>query len=434
MSIYYTGSDEMDRFGEKKGREEKAVLVGLASPVFDMSENSDWETLDELEQLLETAGGKCVGKVLQNRISPDPGTLIGDGKIAEVRELVENGDAELVIFDNELSPSQIRNLEDALGRTVLDRSALILDIFAQRARTSEGRLQVELAQYRYVLSKLSGMGKSMSRLGGGIGTRGPGESQLETDRRHIRRHISRLEEEFEKIRKVRRVQRERRIKAEIPVAAIVGYTNAGKSTLLNTLTGAGIEANDRLFDTLDPTTRKLEIDDHFTVLFSDTVGFIRKLPHKLVEAFKATLEELCYADVILHVIDLSSPLWEEHAEVVERLTADLGVTETPCIRVYNKTDIAEDIPPIRENDVCISAKNGTNIDKLLKEVKRLVQRPLMHLKIYIPYSESGIVDTLYREAKVGSTEYTGEFTVIQALCDEALYGRLRDRGIKTEKV
>lgn len=276
---------------------EKAILVGLSADCFRPEENATDESLDELEALLETAGGICEAKVLQNRHTPDPHSFIGEGKAQEVRALLESTGATLVVFDNDLSPSQIRALEELTDATVLDRSALILDIFAQRAKTAEGRLQVELAQYQYLLPKLSGMGTSMSRLGGGIGTRGPGETKLETDRRHIRERITRLQAELDEVRRVRATQRERRVKNSMPVVALVGYTNAGKSTLLNALTGAGIPANDRLFDTLDTTTRRLKVSDHLEILLSDTVGFIAKLPHHLIEAFQATLEELQYAEI-----------------------------------------------------------------------------------------------------------------------------------------
>ena len=269
---------------------EKAILVGLSADCFRPEENATDESLDELEALLETAGGICEAKVLQNRHTPDPHSFIGEGKAQEVRTLLESTGATLVVFDNDLSPSQIRALEELTDATVLDRSALILDIFAQRAKTAEGRLQVELAQYQYLLPKLSGMGTSMSRLGGGIGTRGPGETKLETDRRHIRERITRLQAELDEVRRVRATQRERRVKNSMPVVALVGYTNAGKSTLLNALTGAGIPANDRLFDTLDTTTRRLKVSDHLEILLSDTVGFSAKLPHHLIEAFQATLE------------------------------------------------------------------------------------------------------------------------------------------------
>lgn len=309
---------------------EKAILVGLCADCFAPEENATEESLEELEALLETAGGTCAAKILQKRHAPDPHSFIGAGKAQEMRQLLENTGANLVVFDNDLSPSQIRALEELTEATVLDRSALILDIFAQRAKTAEGRLQVELAQYQYLLPKLSGMGKSMSRLGGGIGTRGPGETKLETDRRHIRERITRLQGELEEVRRVRATQRERRIKNSVPVVALVGYTNAGKSTLLNRLTDAGIPANDRLFDTLDTTTRRLRVSDHLEVLLSDTVGFIAKLPHHLIEAFQATLEELKYADLLLHVIDASDPNREAHIQVAERLIERLARPACRC--------------------------------------------------------------------------------------------------------
>lgn len=294
----------------KNGARDYAVLVGLRSPVLG-ADSADEESLAELSALVETAGAESVGTILQNREKPDPHSFIGEGKVEEVKRMVENSDATMVIFDNDLSPSQIRVLTELCGVQVLDRSGLILDIFAQRARTKEGCLQVELAQYQYLLPRLIGMWSHLERQGGTggspIGTKGPGETQLETDRRHIRRKIDKLKEELEEVRRVRATQRQRRQKNEIPVVAIVGYTNAGKSTLLNAITGAGIPANNRLFDTLDTTTRLLTVSDTLDVVISDTVGFIRKLPHQLVEAFKATLEELEYADLLLHVIDLSNP-------------------------------------------------------------------------------------------------------------------------------
>ena len=297
---------------------DKVVLVGLNSPVLKKEENADEDTMEELSALVETAGGETVGIVLQNRPSPDPRTFIGEGKVAEVQLYCENTGATMVIFDNDLSPSQMRVLTELLGVQVLDRCGLILDIFAQRAKTKEGRLQVELAQYQYLLPRLTGMWTHLERQAGTsgkgpIGSKGPGETQLETDRRHIRRKIDKLREDLEEVRRVRSTQRQRRQKNEIPVVAIVGYTNAGKSTLLNHLTGAGIPANNRLFDTLDTTSRLLTVSDTLDVVISDTVGFIRKLPHQLVEAFKATLEELEYADLLLHVIDVSNPEWQQQA-------------------------------------------------------------------------------------------------------------------------
>ncbi|HIT24943.1 MAG TPA: GTPase HflX, partial [Candidatus Enterenecus avicola] len=318
----------------------RAILVGLNAPSLRGEENATEESLEELSALLDTAGGTCLATVLQNRPNPEPRTFIGEGKTAEVKELVGSLGADIVIFDNPLSPSQQRVLTEELGVTVMDRAALILDIFAKRARTSEGRLQVELAQYKYLLPRLTGMWKHLERQEGAIGTRGPGETQLESDRRHIHRKIARLEGELKDVRRVRATQRERREKNEVPVVAIVGYTNAGKSTLLNALTGSDIPANNRLFDTLDTTTRMLEISDTCTVLISDTVGFISKLPHQLVDAFKATLEELTFADLLLHVIDTSDPLWREQADVVDRLIVELGAAETPRLEVFNKCDLA----------------------------------------------------------------------------------------------
>ncbi|HIR08910.1 MAG TPA: GTPase HflX, partial [Candidatus Avoscillospira stercoripullorum] len=376
----------------EKPKMEKAVLAGLDADVFDRAETATDETLDELEALLETAGGTCTAKVLQHRPAPDPHSFFGEGKAEEIRQLIETTEATMLICDNDLSPSQIRTLEDLTHATVLDRSALILDIFAQRAKTKEGRLQVELAQYQYLLPKLSGMGKSMSRLGGGIGTRGPGETKLETDRRHIRSRIARLQADLKEVRQVRAVQRERRIKNDIPVVAIVGYTNAGKSTLLNQLTGAGIPANNRLFDTLDTTTRQLEVSDTLTVLLSDTVGFIAKLPHHLVEAFQATLEELQYADLLLHVIDASNPEWREQAAVVDQLILELGAEKTPRLEIFNKCDLwTGEIRPHGENIVSISAKTGEGIDRLLAAIGERLDTGAKRVTIHLPYDKGGLV-------------------------------------------
>ena len=408
---------------------ERALLAGLNADVFTKEETATEETMDELEALLETAGGVCVGRVLQNRHAPDPHSFLGEGKVAELRELAETTEAKLLIFDNPLTPSQIRALEDMTGLTVLDRSALILDIFAQRAKTREGRLQVELAQYQYLLPRLSGMGTSMSRLGGGIGTRGPGETKLETDRRHIRERIHRLEEELEEVRRVRSVQRERRMRNSVPVVAIVGYTNAGKSTLLNLLTDAGIPANNRLFDTLDTTTRRLQVSDTLEVLLSDTVGFISKLPHDLVEAFKATLEELRYADLLLHVIDSADPEREAHIDVTEKLAARLA-PEIPMLRCYNKADLVqpEDIPHGRDI-VQLSAKTGEGVEELLRAIENALDRGLHHVTLLLPYSAAGMLDTLHSQAKVLRSDYTGEGIEVETVCDEILYGRLKQYEI-----
>jgi len=410
---------------------ERAVLVGLNASCFSEEETATENTLDELEDLLETAGGFCTGKVLQNRHTPDPHSFIGEGKALEVKMLVEATASNMVVFDNELSPGNIRALEEIIGVTVLDRSALILDIFAQRAKTKEGRLQVELAQYKYLLPRLSGMGVSLSRQGGGIGTRGPGETQLESDRRHIRERINRLEEELEQVRKVRAVQRERRMKNSVPVVAIVGYTNAGKSTLLNQLTGAGIPANNRLFDTLDTTSRQLKVSDDLDVILSDTVGFIAKLPHHLVNAFHATLEELEYADLLLHVIDSSDPYLEQHIAVVDRLIRKLAKPETPVLKVYNKVDrVYYDDIPRGKDIVAISAKKGLNMEGLLKAIETALTKSRHHVLLRLPYSMGGTVDTLHSNAKVKSVDYTGEGIEIDAVLDDILYGRLREYVVK----
>ena len=412
---------------EFKTKQERAVLVGLNADCFSAAETATESSLEELEALLETAGGFCTAKVLQNRHTPDAHSFIGEGKAQEVRMLAEATGSNMVVFDNELSPGNIRALEEILGVTVLDRSALILDIFAQRAKTKEGRLQVELAQYQYLLPRLAGMGASLSRQGGGIGTRGPGETQLESDRRHIRERISRLKSELEQVRQVRAVQRERRMKNSVPVVAIVGYTNAGKSTLLNRLTGAGIPANNRLFDTLDTTSRLLTVSDNLDVILSDTVGFIAKLPHHLVNAFHATLEELEYADLLLHVIDSADPDREAHIDVVDSLIAKLAKPGTKVLRCYNKADLVErtDIP-VGKDVVAISAAAGIGMDRLLAAIEDALGGSRHPVRLTLPYSAGGLLDTLHSSAKVNGVDYTAEGIVVDAVLDEILYGRLRE--------
>ncbi len=409
---------------------DKVVLVGLNSPVLKKEENADEDTMEELESLVETASGEVVGVVLQNRPSPDPRTFIGEGKAAEVKLYCENTGATMVIFDNDLSPSQMRVLTEVFGIQVLDRCGLILDIFAQRAKTKEGRLQVELAQYQYLLPRLTGMWTHLERQAGTsgkgpIGSKGPGETQLETDRRHIHRKIDKLREDLEDVRRVRSTQRQQRQKNEIPVVAIVGYTNAGKSTLLNHLTGAGIPANNRLFDTLDTTSRLLTVSDTLDVVVSDTVGFIRKLPHQLVEAFKATLEELEYADLLLHVIDVSNPEWQQQAQVVENLILELGAGELPRIDVFNKSDLLPvgEIMPHGEDIVSISAKTGEGIDKLLEMIDKRLDKGSCRCVLHIPYDKGGLLDMLYREAKVESVEY-GETIDVVAVCGPRTMGQV----------
>jgi GTP-binding protein HflX len=389
------------------------VLAGLSAASMDEHERSCEESMEELRALVETAGGESLGMLIQNRPTPDPRSFLGDGKVKELKDFIDANDCTLAVFDNELSPSQMRVLQEELGVNVLDRSGLILDIFAQRARTREGKLQVELAQYNYMLPRLTGMWTHLVRqnASGGkspIGTRGPGETQLETDRRHIRRKIQKLEEELAEVRKVRSTQRRRREKNDLPVVCLVGYTNAGKSTLLNCLTGSDIPANDRLFDTLDTTTRRLRINEVQEVLMSDTVGFIRKLPTHLIEAFKATLEELSYADALVHVIDISNPEWEEQARVVDELIRQLGAEQTPCIRAFNKCDQYAGILPHGEDIVCISAKSGEGADALVEKLSELLDRGRKRVTLKIPYSKAGTVDALNRDAAVLSTEYTDE--------------------------
>jgi GTP-binding protein HflX len=350
--------------------------------------------------------------------------------VEELKQLVESSEATLVVCDNELSPSQMRVLTEMLGVQVLDRSGLILDIFAGRAKTREGRLQVELAQYKYLLPRLTGMWGHLVRqtASGGrspIGTRGPGETQLETDRRHIRRKIAKLKEELEDVRRARGTARVRRIKNEVPVVAIVGYTNAGKSTLLNALTGADIPANDRLFDTLDTTTRTLEISDTCTVLLSDTVGFIRKLPHQLVDAFRATLEELSYADLLLHVIDASNPEWRGQAEVVETLIRELGAHTTARLDVFNKADLYNgDIRPHGKDIVTVSARTGAGLADLRAAIAARLDRGARHVTLALPYEKTGLLDLLYRDAKVLSVEY-GETVEVKAVCTPKTLDRCR---------
>ena len=413
---------------EEKKRDD-AVLVGLRSPVL-REDSADEESMEELAELVDTAGGQVVGTILQSRDKPDPHSFIGEGKVDEVRRMVQEERATMVIFDNDLSPSQIRVLTELTGVQVIDRSGLILDIFAQRAKTKEGCLQVELAQYQYLMPRLIGMWTHLERQAGTsgkgpIGSKGPGETQLETDRRHIHRKIDKLKAELEEVRRVRGTQRQRRLKNEIPVVAIVGYTNAGKSTLLNAMTGAGIPANNRLFDTLDTTTRLLTVSDTLDVVISDTVGFIRKLPHQLVEAFKATLEELEYADLLLHVIDISNPNWAQQAEIVENLIRELHADHIPCIRVYNKADVAFVGQLPKETDtVAISAKTGEGVDRLLKAIDKKLDKGTRRVVIHLPYDKTGLLDGLYREAKVEDVAYN-ETVDVTAVCPPRVLGQMK---------
>ena len=414
----------------KTNEKEKAVIAGLSADSMNLRDRSTDESMDELEALLETAGGVCLGRVLQNRKTPEPRTFIGEGKVKELKDIAQKHECTMVVFDNELSPSQMRALTEDMGLKILDRSSLILDIFAGRARTREGRLQVELAQYKYLLPRLTGMWKhlvSQTGTSAPIGTRGPGETQLETDRRHIRRKITKLEDELREVIRTRDTQRRLREKNNVPVVALVGYTNAGKSTLLNKLTGADIQAENRLFDTLDTTTRKLQISEVQEALLSDTVGFIRKLPHHLVNAFKATLEELCYADLLVHVIDASSPEWREQVHVVDDLIMKLGASNTPRLEVFNKCDVlTNDVRPHGDNIVEISARTGEGIDLLLKKIEQSLIVMKKKVTLLLPYDRAGLLEIIHREGAVTNTQYLDHGIELEIIVSPRLYEKLRE--------
>jgi GTP-binding protein HflX len=419
---------------QKTVERERAILVGLNCR--DGGEISTDSTMDELEALLETAQGDAVVRIVQNKTAPDSATFIGEGKVQEIKQLCEMHEVDLVIFDNELSPSQTRCLERDLGVRVIDRSMLILDIFADRARTHEGRVQVEMAQYKYILPRLSGLGLSLSRQGGGgvgvRGSRGGGETKLETDRRHIRRRIEKLSSELKGIRHIRELARDRREKNETPIVSLVGYTNAGKSTLFNTLTDENIPARNRLFDTLDTTARAIEVDGALTVMLTDTVGFIRKLPHHLVEAFRATLDELKYADLLLHVIDASNPEWTEQAEVVDALIDELGAGDTPRLRVFNKMDVIMGEYPhaltggaSTRDGVAVSAKTGLGLDGLKQKITELIDTGIRETEFLLPYNDAGALDLLHREGDVKGIDYREDGIAVSAKCDRRVYGRVK---------
>ena len=404
--------------------------MGLAADSHSAEQRSSADSLDELAALLETAGGVACGRLLQKRHSPDPHSFIGGGKVAEVKALMAAEDCTLALFDNELTPSQARALSRELEARVVDRSGLILDIFAQRAQTREGRLQVELARCKYDLPRLTGLWTHLDREtsagSGPVGARGTGETQLESDRRLIRRRIDRLEAELEEVRQVRATQRGLRQRRGVPVAALVGYTNAGKSTLLNALTGAGVPARDRLFDTLDTTTRRLTLPNGRQVLLSDTVGFIRKLPHHLVEAFKATLEELAYADLILQVVDVSHKEWREQAQVADALINELARPETPRLTVYNKADLlaSRDELPEGKDLLAVSAVTGEGLDELRSRIAVLMERDSRLLTLVLPYAAGGLLERLHREGRVLETEYLAGGTRVRAEVPRSLWSRL----------
>lgn len=394
---------------------EKAVLVSA-----DIGEYDCDSSMDELSELAKTAGAEEVARVIQKRDAYESATVIGEGKLGEVRELCASLGAKLLIFDCELTASQIRNIEEETDVRVIDRTMLILDIFAGRAVSREGKLQVELAQLKYRLPRLMGIGASLSRLGGGIGTRGPGETQLETDRRHIRRRIDKLSEELKELEERRGYTRTRRRKDSVQVGAIVGYTNAGKSTLLNLLTNAGVLAENKLFATLDPTSRAIELPDGRSLLLVDTVGLIRRLPHNLVEAFKSTLEEAACADIILHVCDVSDPEAAEKADVTLRTLAELGAGEIPVVTVLNKCDKLMENIPVDDKTVKISALKGEGIEGLLETVARNLPETARRMKLLVPYDKAGFTARIREKGKVFGEEYLENGVLIDALVDRTL--------------
>ena len=393
----------------------RAILIGADTGEYDAE-----SSMDELSELAKSAGAEELARVLQKREAYEPATVIGEGKLAEVKELCGSLGAELLIFDCELTASQIRNVEDETDVRVIDRTMLILDIFAGRAVSREGKLQVELAQLKYRLPRLMGIGASLSRLGGGIGTRGPGETQLETDRRHIRRRIDKLSAELKELEERRGYARDRRKKDSVQVGAIVGYTNAGKSTLLNLLTGADVLAEDKLFATLDPTSRAIELPDGRSLLLVDTVGLIRRLPHHLVEAFKSTLEEAACADIIIHVCDVSDPEAAEKADVTLKTLADLGAAEIPVVTVLNKCDLLTENIPEDDSTVKISAKKAQGIDRLLQVVAANLPETAKRMKLLLPYDKAGFTAKLRENGKVFTEEYTETGVLVDALVDQML--------------
>lgn len=413
-------------FYENEVRPERAFLVSVDTGEFDAE-----ASMSELYELTESAGAQPVGAMIQKREKPDGATCIGSGRLEELKEVCQSQEIDLIIFDCELSPTQIRNLEFETEVRIIDRTMLILDIFASRARSREGKLQVELAQLKYLLPRLTGKGAAMSRLGGGIGTRGQGESKLETDRRHIRRRLESLREQLAQVEQHRNQLRRRREKEGIITAAIVGYTNAGKSTLMNTLTDAGVLAEDKLFATLDPTSRALKLPNGVSVMLIDTVGLVRRLPHHLVEAFHSTLEEAALADMILNVCDASSPEAQVHLEVTRKLLADLGCTGRPVIPVMNKCDLVPsllDIPMIG-NAVRISAKTGEGIGDLLAAVEENLPVSLRRVCLLLPFDQAGLVAQIRKDHVLYQEEYRPDGIFVSALLDPVLYGRVREYEI-----
>lgn len=410
---------------EIKREQERVVLVAV-----EYRENDDTvSSVDELEELAETAGAVTVGRLIQKRESVSPGLYLGKGKVEELRDLIEETGATGIICDDELSPAQMKNLEEALDTKVMDRTMLILDIFAGHANTAKGKLQVEMAQLKYRSARLVGMRSSMSRVSYGIGMRGPGEKKLEVDRRLIRDRISRLKEELDTIEKNRSTNRARRLKGGTPVAAIVGYTNAGKSTLLNKLTGAEILAADMLFATLDPTVRQLELENGQQLLLTDTVGFIRKLPHHLIEAFRSTLEEACYADMIIHVVDASNPNAFSQMQVVYETLRRLGVKDKPIITLFNKQDLVAEGEILKDlnSDVSIkiSAKTGQGLDDLKKELEKILLENKIYIEKIIDFSNAGAIQLIRKEGNLIEENYLPEGIEIKAYVSKELFGKLK---------
>lgn len=409
---------------ENKEVLERVILVGVS----ERDGDDTLDSLNELEELVRTAGAQAVATVIQNRQTVHPGTYVGTGKVEEIRQLLLVEDATGIVCDDELSPAQLKNLEDLLHTKVMDRTMIILDIFAARASTSEGKIQVELAQLKYRSTRLVGFGQSMSRLGGGIGTRGPGEKKLEIDRRLIKDRIAQLNRELKEVQRHREITRNQRNKNRIPVAAIVGYTNAGKSTLLNHLTDAGVLEEDKLFATLDPTTRILELAGHQQILLTDTVGFIRKLPHHLIDAFKSTLEEAKYADFIIHVVDASNPQAEKQMHIVYETLQNLEVTGKKIITLFNKQDKAESDEPIRDGradqTLRISAKNGQGLEELKELLAQILRESKHYVELLIPYEKSALLQQIHMQGELLEEEYLPEGTLVKAYLPAELHGKI----------
>lgn len=410
---------------ELKEAQERVILVGVSTSDHDDTEKS----LDELEELVATAGAVTVGRVIQNLDQVHPGTYVGKGKLDEIKELLWETEATGIICDDELTPAQLGNMEDILDTKVMDRTLIILDIFAARASTNEGKIQVELAQLKYRQSRLVGLGKSLSRLGGGIGTRGPGEKKLEMDRRLIRDRIAQLNRELKDVKRHREVTREQRSRNKVPVVAIVGYTNAGKSTLLNTLTGAGVLEEDKLFATLDPTTRNLKLPSKQEVLLTDTVGFIRKLPHHLIEAFRSTLEEAKYADIILHVVDASNPQMDEQMYIVYETLMNLEVKDKPIITAFNKQDKVDGEMILRDfradHIVSISAKHGMGLDKLQDTIEEVLRSQKVLIEKVYPYAEAGKIQMIRKYGELLEEEYRGEGIFARGYVPAEIYEKVK---------